>query len=145
MLDDCFCNDDVARALSDAGFTVEQFTDHFPREAGKREQGIKDPQVLALAHKHKLVILTTDRHMHRDHQKEFVKYQEAMIVATAHKEGGDEVWVQAFIKAKVKIERLHKKQPRPWHARINQNGDMTVCETVDCEEPAPPAKKAKKK
>jgi hypothetical protein len=131
---------------------LEQFTTHFPRSAEQptvREQGVKDPKVLALAHKNKWVILTTDHHMREKHKEEFTRYTEAMVVSTAHREGGDEVWIQAFIKAKARIERLHKKQSRPWCAQINHDGEITVCKRMGRESEKPKflksAKKSKKK
>ena len=132
LLDDCFCNDEVAEILTKAGFLLEQFTTHFPRalgQPGTREQGVKDPRVIALSHKLKMVVFTTDRSMSTDHEAVIKKQTNAMIVATAHKVGTDDMWANAFIKAKIKIERLHKKQQRPWYARINQQGDITVCKS----------------
>jgi hypothetical protein len=134
LLDDCFCNDEVAEILTKAGFVLEQFTVHFPRALGRpgtREQGVKDPRVIALSHKLKMVVFTTDRSMSCDHQAVIKKHANAMIVATAHRVGTDDMWANAFAKAKPKIERLHKKKPRPWCARINQLGEITKCESFD--------------
>jgi hypothetical protein len=128
LLDDCFCNDDVAAILSEAGFMLEQFTTYFPRTVGRegvREQGVKDPRVIALSHKLKMVVFTTDHKMCNDHGTEFTKHPNAMVVATAHRNASDEVWARAFIKAKPKIEQFHKKKGRPWFAKINQNGEVT--------------------
>lgn len=136
MLDDCFSNNDVAAGLMAGGYLLEQFTKYFPRDAEKpvaRQQGVKDKRVIALSHRLKRVVFTTDHRMREDHRDEFPKNKQAMVVATAHKEGSDELWVKAFIKAKCKIERLHKKQARPWFAKINQDGEFTCpCETFDC-------------
>jgi hypothetical protein len=132
LLDDCFCNDEVAGILTTAGFALEQFTTHFPRRSGRpgtREQGVKDPRVIALSHKLKMVVFTTDHSMSRDHEAEIKKHGNAMIVATVHKVGTDDMWANAFVKAKPDIERLHKKKPRPWCARINQQGQITKCES----------------
>lgn len=133
LLDDCFCNDDVAEILTAAGFVLELFTLHFPHEAGRvgaREQGVKDPRVIALSHKLKMVVFTTDHRMREDHKDEIIRHASAMIVATAHKSLSDEDWARAFVKAKKKIELLHKKQVRPWFAKINQHGDITACKTL---------------
>jgi hypothetical protein len=122
----------VAKLLTEAGFALEQFTTHFPRTVGRvgaREQGVKDPKVIALSHRLKMIIFTTDHRMCEDHREDFLKYPNSMVVATAHKTYSDEVWAQAFIKAKAKIERLHKKQGRPWYAKINQLGEITTCRT----------------
>lgn len=135
LLDDCFCNDEVAEILSSAGFTLELFTKHFPRnlaQPGKREQGVKDPRVIALSHRLKTVIFTTDRSMSHDHEDVIKKHANTMIVATAHKGGTDDLWANAFVKAKEEIKRLHKKKPRPCCARINQQGQITKCESYDC-------------
>jgi hypothetical protein len=132
LLDDCFCNDDVAKLLTEAGFTTAQFTTYFPRVqgvAGGREQGVKDPKVISLSHRLKMVIFTTDHRMCEDHRKEFLKHPSSMVVATSHNSYSDEVWAKAFIKAKPVIERLHKKQHRPWYAKINQLGQITVCKS----------------
>ena len=107
---------------------MELFTTHFPRslaEPGKREQGVKDPRVIALSHKLKTVIFTTDRSMSHDHEAVIKKHVNTMIVATAHKGGTDDLWANAFVIAKEDIKRLHKKKPRPWCARINQQGQIT--------------------
>ena len=112
------------------------FTAYFPRDGappGKREQGVKDSRVIALSHRLKMVVLTTDHRMREDHKSEFAKYPQAMVVATAHKTGSDEVWANAFIKARKKIEALHKKQGRPWFAKISQNGEITICKTFPCD------------
>lgn len=134
LLDDCFCNGDVAGALSAGGFVLELFTKYFPRDGaapdGKREQGVKDSRVIALSHKHKMVILTTDHRMRDDHEEQFAKYPQAMVVATAHKTGSDELWVKAFIKARPEIERKHKKQLRPWFGKISQEGNFTCCQSL---------------
>ena len=132
LLDDCFCNDEVAGILTKAGFLLEQFTKHFPRALGRpgtREQGVKDPRVIALSHKLKMVVFITDRSMCVDHEAVIKKHVNAMIVATAHRVGTDDMWANAFVKAKPKIERLHKKRSRPWAARINQQGDITACKS----------------
>ena len=133
LLEDCCCNDDVAEILTAAGFAIEQFTEHFPRkagEAGTREQGVKDPRVIALSHQLKMVVFTTDHRMREDHKADFITHPSAMVVATAHKSLSDEVWARAFVKAKRQIELLHKKQERPWFAKINQYGEITVCKTL---------------
>ena len=133
LLDDCFCNDDVAEILTAAGFALDLFTNHFPREVGKvggREQGVKDPRVIALSHRLKKVVFTTDHRMRDDHKTDFMDHPSAMVVATAHKSLSDEEWACAFVKAKRKIEILHKKQGRPWFAKINQLGDITICKTI---------------
>ena len=133
LLDDCFCNGDVAGALTAAGFVLELFTSHFQRAGapeGKREQGVKDTHIIFLSHKRKVVVFTTDHKMRDDHREEFAKYPQAMVVATAHKTGSDNLWVRAFIKAKPEIERQHKKQQRPWFAKISQDGDLTCCHTL---------------
>lgn len=135
LLDDCFCNNDVARALTVAGFVLELFTTHFQRDGapeGKREQGVKDARVIALSHKLKMIVLTTDHRMREKHKNDFAKYPQAMVVATAHRNGSDDIWAQAFIKAKPEIERRHKKQMRPWFAKISQDGKLTCCETLPC-------------
>lgn len=109
------------------------FTTHFPRDGeapSKREQAVKDSRVIALSHKMKMVVLTTDHRMREKHKDEFAKYPEAMVVATAHKTGSDELWAKAFIKAKAEIERLHKKRQRPWFAKITQNGEISSCKTL---------------
>jgi hypothetical protein len=134
LLDDCFCNDEVAGILTKAGFVLELFTTHFARNAGRpgaREQGVKDPRVIALSNKLKTVVFTTDRRMAHDHKAEIKKHASAMIVATAHKMGTDDMWANAFVVAKQEIERMHKKKPRPWCARINQQGQITKCESYD--------------
>lgn len=132
LLDDCFCNDEVAGILAKAGFDLKLFTAHFPRSAGHpggREQGVKDPRVIELSHKLKTVVFTTDGRMSHDHRAEIKKHASAMIVATAHKVGTDDMWASAFVLAKPEIERMHKKKPRPWCARINQRGQITKCES----------------
>jgi hypothetical protein len=64
-----------------------------------------------------------------DHEAVIKKHINTMIVATAHRVATDDMWANAFVKAKPKIERLHKNQNRPWAARINQQGDITVCKS----------------
>jgi hypothetical protein len=41
------------------------------------------------------------------------------------------MWANAFVLAKRQIEQMHKKKPRPWCARINQQGQITKCESYD--------------
>ena len=135
LLDDCFCNDEVAEILIKAGFALELFTTYFPRslaEPGKREQGVKDPRVIAQSHKLKMVVFTMDHNMPADHEAEIKKHPNAMIVATAHRAGSYNLWANAFVKAKLKIERLHKKQGRPWFAKITQHGDISRCRSFPC-------------
>lgn len=133
FLDDCFSNDDVATALKAEGFTVEEFTTHFPRSEEEplvREQGVKDPRVIALSHRKGWLILTNDQKMKTAHEDVFVKNQNAMVLATSNNNDGDEIWVQAVILAKTEIERKVKKQPRPWCAQINRQGQITSCHTM---------------
>jgi hypothetical protein len=144
FLDDCFCNDDLAAALVAAGFAVQQFTAHFQRagvDEKKREQGVKDPKVIALSHRQGWLILTADRHMRIAHLEDFKKHPNAMVLSTAHHDGNDDIWLKAIISAKLEIERKFKKQLRPWYAQISQAGEITVCETIDCQ--APPKAKGK--
>jgi hypothetical protein len=122
-------------ALAAAGFAIEQFTAHFPRDADvpeKREQGVKDPRVIMLSHRKGWLILTADQQMRATHIEIFKSYPNAMVLATAHHRCGDEVWVAAIIRAKAVIERRFKKQERPWYAQISQAGEITVCKTIDC-------------
>jgi hypothetical protein len=144
FLDDCFCNNDVATALTAAGFAVQQFTAHFPRSATQpavRQQGVKDPKIIALSHRQGWLILTTDRSMRVAHAEEFLKYPNATVLSTTSNGDGDDVWIRAIICGKADIERKFKKQPRPWYAQISLQGEITVCKTIDCT----PARKDKSK
>jgi hypothetical protein len=135
VLDDCFSNGDVAAGLTAGGYVLEEFTKYFPRDdehLASRQQSVKDVKVIALSHKEKKVVFTTDHRMRDAHRAEFLKHRQAMVVSTAHRQGGDDLWVQAFVKAKCKIERLHKKQSRPWFAKITQDGGISCCESFDC-------------
>jgi hypothetical protein len=138
-LDDCFCNDEVALALSAAGFAIEQFNVHFPRDPNipeKREQGVKDPRVIMLSHRKGWLIVTADQQMRTAHVEVFKSYPNAMVLATAHHRCDDTVWVAAIIRGKNEIERRFKKQERPWYAQITQAGELSVCKTIDCKAPS---------
>ena len=70
FLDDASCDDDTAKALREAGFTVEQMSDHFPSSsgrAGKREQGVKDPRIISLCARKHWLIVTKDKSIPIDH------------------------------------------------------------------------------
>jgi len=127
-----------------AGFAVEQFTAHFPRSASeptKRQQGVKDPKVIALSHHRGWLILTADKNMRIAHVEDFKKHPNATVLAITHHDGDDEIWVKAIITAKIQIERQFKKQARPWYAQVNKEGQVTTCKTIDCQ---PKAKKKSK-
>ena len=130
-MDECFCNDEVVTALLASGYTVEKFTDHFPRgNAHGLQQSVKDPRIIQLSHRKGWLILTTDSNMRVTHVEEFKSNPNAMVLATSHKSCAEEVWIKAVIAAKAAVERRFKKQERPWFAQINRQGEITVCETI---------------
>ena len=77
------------------------------------------------------MIVTTDHNMRNTHADDFRKYPNATALATCHHDCDDEVWVKAIKSAKFDIERKFKKQKRPWFAKINQLGQITVCKSID--------------
>jgi predicted nuclease of predicted toxin-antitoxin system len=138
FLDDAFCYDEALAILVGGGYTVEQFTNHFPAStgrAGKRAQGIKDKPVIHLSHRKGWLIVTRDKNMRITHVEEFKKHPNASVLATANCDPCDDptVWVTALVKAKLKLERKVRRQPRPWYGQYNRDGDVTVCRTIDCQ------------
>ena len=71
--------------------------------------------------------------MRIQHAEKFKRYPNATVLATTSNGDGDEVWIKAIIKAKCEVERKFKKQARPWYAQVGQQGDTTICRTIECE------------
>ena len=126
FLDDCFGRLDLPLALRAAGFQVEVFRDHFSRQDGGPEQGVKDPQIIKLCHKNGWVLVTSDKDMQFTHVEE-IKKTDLLILATAHNSSGNmSVWVQAMTKLKPEILRLHRKAERPCFVVFSQAGTITT-------------------
>ena len=117
--------------LTKAGWAVECFADHFRDADGRVKDGILDPQIIRLCNANKWVLVTMDKQMRFTHV-ETIKQTEIGIIATTDCNRPPEVWIQALIRAKARIERCVKKHPRPWFARLGSTGALTV-ETIQPE------------
>jgi hypothetical protein len=111
--------------LRAAGFTVTCYADHFKDKEGKPENSVKDPEIIKYCHKRKYVLVTTDKQLCYTHI-ETLKKTEIVVIATESNTAGMEIWVDALISAKAKIERLVKKSERPCSARISRSGNISV-------------------
>lgn len=98
------------QTLKQAGWTVECFGDHFRDPDGRISDNVKDPTLIRFCHAKQWVLVTTDRQMRYTHI-ETIKQTEVAIIATVNNKFPPEVWVQALINAKAKIERCVKKHP----------------------------------
>lgn len=131
FLDDGFDDEDTPKRLTEAGFKVERFISHFKRpEVGDKEQNVKDPRVIQFCSSLGWLLVTTDSDMRFTHV-ETIKKCEVAILATSHNSVADlGEWVDGLIKGKAAIERMCKKQQRPFFSQINRQGKITVCYTV---------------
>lgn len=110
---------------------MECFGDHFRDPDGRISDNVKDPSLIRFCHAKQWVLVTTDRQMRYTHI-ETIKQTEVAIIATVNNKFPPEVWVQALVNAKAKIERYVKKHPRPWFAVLGKEGSFTV-ETISAD------------
>ncbi len=131
FLDDGFDAEETPKRLTAAGFKVERFIDHFKRpDVGGKEQSVKDPRLIHFCSSRGWLLVTTDSDMRFTHV-ETIKKSEVAILATSHNsvvELGE--WVDGLIKGKPAIERMFKKQQRPFFSQFSRQGKITVCYTV---------------
>ena len=127
LLDDCFDSASIHRELSEHGFQVERFTDHFPDEHrdGYRAQNIKDGAVIQLCQRRGFLLFTADREMRRAHLEK-LKKTDIGVVATANYRDGTAVWIAAFASAKARILRDFKKAERPYFSILQKSGRITT-------------------
>jgi hypothetical protein len=127
LLDDCFDSSVVHNALTQAGFVIERFTAHFPRQnnPGLRESGVKDSRVISLCAQHGFLLVTTDCQMKRTFAEE-LKKTDIGVVATSNNQDGIQAWIQALIKAKAQILRDFKKQERPYFSILSKKGKLNT-------------------
>jgi hypothetical protein len=124
FLDDAFDCPESYQLLTEAGFEVQRFGDHFKRSDGKRKQGVPDPSVITLCSEKSWLLVTTDGEMERTH-KEAIASSRVAILATTSNSRTIAVWVNAIKKARAKIERDFKKRQRPYCSRISSEGIIT--------------------
>lgn len=134
FLDDNFDAEGVPQCLLEAGFcSIETFTKSFPREdkPDVRTQDVKDAKVLRLCNTNGWLLVTTDSNMRETHAETIKTMENLAILATAHNKVNDIFeWANALCKCKSKIEKLFKKQERPWFAKFDRSGRITSCQTV---------------
>jgi hypothetical protein len=107
------------------------FPEHFKRENGQKEEGVKDPRVLRLCNRKKWLLVTSDSNLRHTHVEEIKLITNLSILATAHNSVADiDEWVEALILARVAIEREFKKPDRPWFAQFNRQGKITTIYTI---------------
>lgn len=128
FLDDSFDCQEAHDLLVGAGFKVERFTTYFPTAEGKRQQGVKDPEVIKMCNSKGFILLTTDGNIINRHKRVIEKATHLGIMATAHNTVLDvTVWVKAFIKLKLKIEQNNfRKRERPWFGRFDTDGKFST-------------------
>ncbi len=134
FLDDAFDAEGIPESLLAAGYyRVERFTKHFPRIDGteKRQQNVKDPNVLRLCNREGWLLVTTDSDMRFTHIEEIKNCVNVAILATAHNAVEDPYeWVRGLEKGRTAIERKFRKQQPPWYGQFNRDGKITTCYTV---------------
>jgi Txe/YoeB family toxin of Txe-Axe toxin-antitoxin module len=123
FLEDAFGSGVIPKQLREAGFAVECFGDHFSDPDRKKEQAVKDPRIIQLCHEKKWVLITTDKNILYTHVQT-IRKTEVLIIATESNRIELDIWVQALIKAKPKIERLVKRSERPYFACIGRTGNL---------------------
>jgi predicted nuclease of predicted toxin-antitoxin system len=131
FLDDAFDTAD-AEQLKAGGFCrIETFPDHFKREDGGKEQGVKDPRILRLCNTRKWLLVTTDSDLRHTHVEVIKSLPDLAILATAHNNVSDlDEWVGGLVKARARIEREFKNRQRPWFAQFNRQGTITTIYTL---------------
>ena len=113
--------------LVQAGFSVERFNPVFPDPLTKREQGVKDPKVIAHCNSKGYILLTSDAAIVTRHRLEIERAKHLGIIATAHNTVESiTVWVEAFIKLKPLLQQnSFRKRQRPWFVKFNKRGEFT--------------------
>jgi len=111
--------------LRNAGYTVECFATYFRDKRGRKEENVKDPRIIRFCLERQWVLVTTDRNMPYTHV-ETIKNSDTAIITTATNNDSLDVWINALIKLKPKIERCVKKHPRPWFAVIGKAGSFNA-------------------
>lgn len=112
---------------------MESFVTHFPdsRDETNKEPGVKDPRIIRLCNTKQWLLVTTDSEIRFTHIEEIKRSANVAILATSHNSVEDiDEWVDALIKAKVRIEREFRKRLRPWYAQYNRQGKITTIYTV---------------
>lgn len=131
FLEDSFGTTVHPQRLQAAGFLVECFAKVFSLDGRRPEASVKDPRIIQHCHQKRRVLVTTDKNMRLTHVEEIKKTTIAIIATESNQlKNGPAVWVQALIKAKPKLDRLLKKQPRPWCCHLSQSGNVNNIETI---------------
>jgi hypothetical protein len=128
FLDDGFDSPESHTKLTAAGFTVERFRTHFHRD-GRKMEGVADPSIIAFCSERKWLLVTLDYNVEYTHTEE-IKSSEVAILATANNNHGVGIWVDSIISARADIERLFRKQGRPYVSRISRDGNITKALTI---------------
>lgn len=138
FIDDGFDCDESYSLLSDAGFDVRRFSDHFKSVRGSREQAVLDPAVIKLCNRHAWLLITLDSAMVRTHRSDIERSDNLAILASAHNTcGTPEAWAESLIKLKPTLEQNgFKKRPRPWFGTFDLKGQFaTRVRTIETLEP----------
>jgi hypothetical protein len=128
-LEDVFGTTVHPQKLQSAGFAVECFAAHFNTDGKRPESSVKDPRIIRFCHQKRMLLVTTDKQVKFTHLEE-IKKTTIGIIATESNQSGISAWTQALITAKPKIERLHKKQARPWFCHLSKLGHINNIETI---------------
>jgi hypothetical protein len=135
FLDDSFDCPESRSRLSQAGYAIECFSDHFLNPDGTREQGVGDERILNFCNSHGYVLVTTDSNIIKTHRREIARSPHLGILATAHNTVESITpWVESLVKLRPVLARTSfRARKRPWFGKFDRNGKITSIRTVTLE------------
>ncbi|MBT9547647.1 MAG: hypothetical protein IV090_19805 [Candidatus Sericytochromatia bacterium] len=125
FLDRCLGKKYVAKMLEEEGESYTCLDDHF-------DQDTPDHEWLPETGKNGWVVLTKDQNIRRrkDEYLSLTEANNAVFVYTSGSSSGPDI-AEAFKKALPKINRILKKQKRPFIAKVTKSGNVELYATKD--------------
>lgn len=127
-MEDCFGSTTRPKRLTDAGYKVKCFVEHFCDKKGRKQERVKDPRIIRFCAAQKFVLVTPDKNMRYTHA-ETIKQTDVAIIASIVGTRDIDEWITQLIAKKTQIERHVKKFPRPSFMRLGLTGSINI-ETV---------------
>lgn len=103
--------------LRAAGFKVEVFHDHFD------DQALPDPKWIEFCGRKGWAAITPDADCEYRHWPAISSASLAIVILSDNNAGA-ETWSAAIVSAKAKICRAVRKRPKPFVARLSQDGSI---------------------
>lgn len=132
FLEDFFGTGINPKQLREAGYEAQCFAEIF-QTGGRKDEGVKDTQIIEYCHANKLVLVTMDKNIRFTHVDAIKTTQIAIIAMESGDKYPPATWVTALILGKSKILSKVKRYPRPWFAHLSVTGELRKIETITAE------------